>query len=77
MLKMDSDYQILTKLPADKVIEETAEHFYNLALEDVRKEVERRWKEFADKNVKCGGGKYDFEIETLLSINTFINNLTK
>lgn len=40
MQKMDSDYQILTKLPADKVIEETAKYFYDLALEDVRKEVE-------------------------------------
>ena len=40
-------------------------------------EVERRWRELAEKNVKAGGNKYDGEISQLLSILTFINDLEK
>lgn len=40
-------------------------------------EVEKRWKELAEKNVKAGGNKYDGEIYQLLSILNFINDLEK
>ena len=44
-------------------------------IEKIKAEVERRWKELADKNVKIGGGKYDAEISTYLSLLSFIKSL--
>ena len=38
-------------------------------------EIDEKWKELADKNVKVGGGKYDGEIFTYLSVKNFITSL--
>ena len=38
-------------------------------------EIDKKWKELADKNVKVGGGKYDIEISTYLSIKNLITSL--
>lgn len=38
-------------------------------------EIDKKWKELADKNVKVGGGKYDIEIYTYLSIKNLITSL--
>ena len=38
-------------------------------------EIDKKWKELADKNVKVGGGKYDIEISTYLSIKNLITRL--
>lgn len=38
-------------------------------------EIDNKWRELADKNVKVGGGKYDIEISTYLSIKNLITSL--
>ena len=38
-------------------------------------EIDKKWKELADKNVKAGGGKYDIQISTYLSIKNLITSL--
>lgn len=38
-------------------------------------EIDKKWKELADKNVKVGGGKYDAEISTYLSIKNLVTSL--
>ena len=43
--------------------------------ERIKAEIERRWKELADKNVKAGGNIYDCGIEQLLSLLSFIESL--
>ena len=37
--------------------------------------IDEKWKELADKNVKVGGGKWDAEISTYLSVLRLINSL--
>ena len=46
-------------------------------IEKIKAEIERRWKELADKNVKVGGNVYDCGIEQLLSLLSFIESLEK
>lgn len=37
--------------------------------------IDEKWKELADKNVKVGGGKWDAEISTYLSVLGLIDSL--
>lgn len=37
--------------------------------------INEKWKELADKNVKIGGGKWDAEISTYLSVLGLIDSL--
>lgn len=37
--------------------------------------IDEKWKELADKNVKVGGGKWDIEISTYLSVLRLIDSL--
>ena len=37
--------------------------------------IDEKWKELADKNVKIGGGKWDAEISTYLSVLSLIASL--
>ena len=37
--------------------------------------IDEKWKELADKNVKVGGGKYDVEISTYLSVLRLIDSI--
>lgn len=37
--------------------------------------LDEKWKELADKNVKVGGGKWDAEISTYLSVLRLIDSL--
>ena len=41
----------------------------------LKKLIDEKWKELADKNVKVGGGKWDAEISTYLSIKNLITSL--
>lgn len=43
--------------------------------EKLKAEIDKKWRELADKNVKVGGGKYDIEISTCLSIINLITSL--
>ena len=43
--------------------------------EKLKELIDEKWKELADKNVKIGGGKYDIEISTYLSIRNLITSL--
>lgn len=43
--------------------------------EKLRALLDEKWKELADKNVKVGGGKWDVEISTYLSILRLIDSL--
>ena len=43
--------------------------------EKLKKLIDEKWKELADKNVKVGGGKWDAEISTYLSVLRLINSL--
>ena len=47
----------------------------NAQVQKIKDEIEHRWRELADKNAKCGGGKYDMEISQLLSLKSFIEKL--
>ena len=38
-------------------------------------EIENKWRELADKNVKAGGNKYDGEISAYLSVKNLITSL--
>ena len=75
--KLDDKYcqQVESYTNAD--IRETVQHFYSLALEDVRKEVERRITE-QQKWIECGYGGHEIAIRNELNeVKTFIDNLTK
>ena len=37
--------------------------------------INEKWQELADKNVKVGGGKWDAEISTYLSVLRLIDSL--
>jgi hypothetical protein len=37
--------------------------------------IDEKWKGLADKNVKVGGGKYDVEISTYLSVLRLIDSI--
>ena len=37
--------------------------------------IDDKWKELADKNVKVGGGKWDAEISTYMSVLRLIDSL--
>lgn len=43
--------------------------------EKLKEHIDEKWKELADKNVKVGGGKWDAEISTYLSVLRLINSL--
>lgn len=43
--------------------------------EKLKKLIDEKWKELADKNVKVGGGKWDAEISTYLSVLRIIDSL--
>ena len=43
--------------------------------EKLKELINEKWKELADKNVKVGGGKWDSEISTYLSVLRLINSL--
>ena len=43
--------------------------------EKLKERIDEKWKELADKNVKVGGGKWDAEISTYLSVLRLINSL--
>ena len=43
--------------------------------EKLKKLIDEKWKELADKNVKVGGGKWDAEISTYLSVLRLIDSL--
>lgn len=43
--------------------------------EKLKELIDEKWKELADKNVKVGGGKWDAEISTYLSVLRLINSL--
>lgn len=44
-------------------------------VEKLKKLIDEKWKELADKNVKVGGGKWDAEISTYLSVLRLIDSL--
>ena len=41
----------------------------------LKKLIDKKWKELADKNVKAGGGVWDIEISTYLSVLGLIESL--
>lgn len=41
----------------------------------LKKLIDEKWKELADKGVKVGGGKYEIEIYTYLSVLRLIDSL--
>lgn len=41
----------------------------------LKKLIDEKWKELADKGVKVGGGKYETEIYTYLSVLRLIDSL--
>ena len=43
--------------------------------EKLKELIDEKWKELADKNVKVGGGKWDIEISTYLSVLRLIDSL--
>lgn len=43
--------------------------------EKLKELIDEKWKELADKNVKVGGGKWDAEISTYLSVLRLIDSL--
>lgn len=43
--------------------------------EKLKELIDEKWKELADKNVKVGGGKWDVEISTYLSVLRLIDSL--
>lgn len=43
--------------------------------EKLKKLIDEKWKGLADKNVKVGGGKWDAEISTYLSVLRLIDSL--
>lgn len=43
--------------------------------EKLKKLIDEKWKGLADKNVKVGGGKWDTEISTYLSVLRLIDSL--
>ena len=43
--------------------------------EKLKKLIDEKWQELADKNVKVGGGKWDAEISTYLSVLRLIDSL--
>ena len=43
--------------------------------EKLRELINEKWKELADKNIKAGGGKWDAEISTYLSVLRLIDSL--
>ena len=43
--------------------------------EKLKELIDEKWKELADKNVKVGGGKYDIDIYTYLSVLRLIDSL--
>lgn len=43
--------------------------------EKLKELIDEKWKEFANKNVKAGGGKWDAEISTYLSVLRLIDSL--
>jgi len=43
--------------------------------EKLQELIDEKWKELADKNVKVGGGKWDAEISTYLSVLRLIDSL--
>jgi len=43
--------------------------------EKLKELVDKKWKELADKNVKVGGGKWDAEISTYLSVLRLVESL--
>lgn len=43
--------------------------------EKLKEIIDEKWKELADKNVKVGGGKWDAEINTYLSVLRLIDSL--
>lgn len=43
--------------------------------EKLKKFIDEKWKKLADKNVKVGGGKWDAEISTYLSVLKLIDSL--
>ena len=43
--------------------------------EKLKELIGEKWKELADKNVKAGGGKWDAEISTYLSVLRLIESL--
>ena len=43
--------------------------------EKLKKLIDEKWKELANKNVKVGGGKWDIEISTYLSVLRLIESL--
>ena len=43
--------------------------------EKLKKLIDKKWKELADKNVKAGGGVWDIEISTYLSVLGLIESL--
>ena len=45
--------------------------------EKLKELIDEKWEEFTDKNAKVGGGKYDTEINTYLSVLRLIDSLQK
>lgn len=45
--------------------------------EKLKELIDEKWEEFTDKNAKVGGGKYDIEIYTYLSVWKLIDSLQK
>ena len=71
------DYR-LGKISEFGLMERAANHFYNLALEDVEKEVERKQKEAHDFMLTRDDDMYfDGEYGMALEIIDFINQLSK
>lgn len=46
-----------------------------IEVEKLKKLINEKWRELADKNVKAGGGKWDAEISTYLSVLRLIDSL--
>lgn len=65
------------RLDTNEVLRGACVAGYKQALNEVLEEVETRWRGFANKNVAAGGGKYDMEISTLLSLKVFLEKLTE
>ena len=46
-----------------------------IEVQKLKELIDEKWKELAEKNVKAGGGKWDAEISTYLSVLRLIDTL--
>lgn len=59
----------------DRLTQERMNNMKYINAEKLKELIDEKWRELADKNVKVGGGKWDAEISTYLSVLRLIDSL--